>query len=309
MNQPYLDTARMMVEVAPLVFTDERLALKGGTAINLFLRDMPRLSVDLDLTFTDYRVPRSAALTAINDAIRNAQERLTARGFQAHVPAQGDGIEAKLLITRGTIRVKVEINKVIRGTVEPVEDISLTPRARDTLLRDLDLPVLSPNDVYGGKLVAALDRQHPRDLFDVLQLFRNEGITPGIRRSFVVYLASHNRPIHEVLFPAELDISRDYAQTFRGMTTEPVELTELLSARSQLFSELPKSLTPDERQFLISLANADPQWNLLGIEHASRLPAIKWKVQNLQRLANDNNAKLRSQADELARRFEGIQHV
>lgn len=308
-NQTYIDTARMMVEVAPLVFTDDRLALKGGTAINLFLRDMPRLSVDLDLTFTDYSAPRSAALSAINGAIRTAEDRLNKRGFQTHVPAPGDGIEAKLLITRGKIRVKVEINKVIRGTVSPVQRLSLTPRARDTLLRDLDLPVLSPNDVYGGKLVAALDRQHPRDLFDVLQLFADEGITPDIRRSFVVYLASHNRPIHEVLFPTETDISRDYAQTFRGMTTDPVELSELLSARSQLLSALPKSLTPDERQFLISLANADPQWNLLGIEHASRLPAIKWKVQNLQRLAKENNAKLRSQADELARRFESIQHV
>jgi hypothetical protein len=166
------------------------------------------------------------------------------------------------------------------------------------------LPVLSPNDIYGGKLVAALDRQHPRDLFDVLQLFANEGITPGIRRSFVVYLASHNRPIHEVLFPTELDIARDYEQTFRGMTADPVELSELLSARSRLFSEIPKSLTRDERRFLISLANADPQWNLLGVEQAQRLPAIKWKVQNLRRLAKENNAKLRAQADELTRRLE-----
>jgi len=296
----------MMAEVAPFIFTDERLALKGGTAINLFLRDMPRLSVDLDLAFTDYRVPRSAAISAINDAIRNARDRLIARGFQAHVPAQGDAIEAKLLITRGTIRVKIEVNKVIRGTVEPIQRLSLAPRARNTLLRDLDLPVLSPHDVYGGKLVAALDRQHPRDLFDVLQLFANEGITPDIRRSFVVYLASHNRPIHEVLFPTELDISRDYEQTFRGMMAEPVELSELLSARNRLFNDLPKSLTPDERQFLISLANADPQWKLLDIEHVARLPAIKWKVQNLQKLAKENNAKLRAQADELAGRFAGI---
>lgn len=139
----------------------------------------------------------------------------------------------------------------------------------------------------------------------MLHLFANEGITPDITRSFVVYLASHNRPIHEVLFPTELDISGNYEQTFRGMTTEPVELSELLSARSRLFREIPKSLSGDERQFLLSLANADPQWSLLRVEHAARLPAVKWKVQNLQRLANENNAKLRSQANELARRLAG----
>lgn len=306
LNQTYIETARTMVQVAPLIFTDDRLALKGGTAINLFLRDMPRLSVDLDLTFTDYAVPRSAALAAINNAIRTAQDRLNARGFQTRIPAQGDGIEAKLFVMRGMIQVKVEINYVIRGAVNPVQQMPLTQKAKDVLLADVDLPLLSPNDIYGGKLVAALDRQHPRDLFDVSQLFANEGITPDIRRSFVVYLASHNRPIHEVLFPTEIDISREYESTFRGMTTEPIELSELLSVRSRLLHELPRSLAADERQFLMSLANAEPQWQLLDVEHAKQLPAIKSKVQNLQRLARENGAKLRAQADELERRFETI---
>ena len=55
MNQIYLDTARLLTQVAPFVFTDGTFALKGGTAINLFVRDMPRLSVDLDLVFTDHQ--------------------------------------------------------------------------------------------------------------------------------------------------------------------------------------------------------------------------------------------------------------
>jgi predicted nucleotidyltransferase component of viral defense system len=305
-NQTYIETARMMVQVAPLVFTDERLALKGGTAINLFLRNMPRLSVDLDLTFTDHRVKRSDALAAINNAIREAEGRLQRRGFQTQIASTRDGIEAKLLIRRGKIEVKIETNYVIRGTTNPPRRASLTPMAKEVLLADLEVPILSAEDIYGGKLVAALDRQHPRDLFDVLQLFANEGITPGIRRSFVVYLASHNRPIHEVLFPTEIDISREYESTFRGMTTEPIELSELLSVRSRLLHELPRSLPTAERQFLMSLADAEPQWQLLDVEHAQELPAIKWKVQNLQKLAIENKAKLRAQADELAHRFESL---
>lgn len=233
MNQVYLDTARLLTQVAPLVFADGIFALKGGTAINLFIRDMPRLSVDLDLVFADHRPDRKEALASISAAIRKAVGRLKARGFQTHATTVADAGETKLSVRRGNIEVKVEANFVLRGTVHPVRMASLRPTAREALLADLELPVLSLEDVYGGKLVAALDRQHPRDLFDVLQLLAHEGITPGIRRSFVVYLASHNRPTHEVLFPTLKDIAPEYEGTFRGMTAEPVELAELLSARER----------------------------------------------------------------------------
>ena len=184
MNQTYLDTARLLTQVAPLVFVDDTFALKGGTAINLFVRDMPRLSVDLDLVFSDHAPPRDEALARINEAIRKAAERLKKRGFQTHAPVAEAG-ETKLLVRRGRSEVKIEVNFVMRGTVQPVRCASLTPAARDALMADLDIPVVSLEDMYGGKLVAALDRQHPRDLFDVMQLFVHEGITPGIRRAFV----------------------------------------------------------------------------------------------------------------------------
>ena len=206
MNQVYLDTARLLTQVAPFVFVDDTFALKGGTAINLFVRDMPRLSVDLDLVFADYNLSRARALGRINDAIRQSAERLNKRGFQTHALAAADAGETKLLVRRGDVEVKIEVNFVMRGTVEPVRMASLTPKARETLLADLEIPVVSLEDMYGSKLVAALDRQHPRDLFDVMQLFAHEGITTDIRRAFVVYLASHNRPVHEVLFPTLQDI-------------------------------------------------------------------------------------------------------
>lgn len=199
MNQIYLDTARLLTQVAPLVFVDDTFALKGGTAINLFVRDMPRLSVDLDLVFSDHTLSRDKALARIKAALRQAADRLQKRGFQTYASA-ADG-ETKLLVRRGRIEIKVEVNFVMRGTVRPVRRASLTPTARDVLMADLDTPVVSLEDMYGGKLVAALDRQHPRDLFDVMLLFAHEGITPGIRRAFVVYLACSNRPVHEVLFP------------------------------------------------------------------------------------------------------------
>lgn len=302
MNQTYLDTARMLMQVPPLVFANDTFALKGGTAINLFVRDMPRLSVDLDVVFPDYTLPREQALERIDDAMRQATARLERRGFQIHAPAKVGGV-TKLLVRRDRTEVKVEANFVLRGTVQPVRSASLTPAARDLLLADLDIPVASLEDVYGGKLVAALDRQHPRDLFDVMQLFEHEGITPGIRRAFVVYLASSNRPIHEVLFPALRDIQHDYTSNFLGMSAAPVPLDALLATRVRLVHELQQGLDGNERQFLLSLVRGAPQWALLGIAHLEHLPGMRWKLHNLVQLKKSNTKKFAEQANALETAF------
>lgn len=302
MNQTYLDTARLLTQVAPLVFVDDTFALKGGTAINLFVRDMPRLSVDLDLVFPDHTLPRDEALAHINEAVRQAAERLKKRGFQTHAPAAAAG-ETRLLVRRGAIQVKVEVNFVMRGTARPVRRASLTPAARNTLLADLEIPVVSLDDVYGGKLVAALDRQHPRDLFDVMQLFAHEGITPSIRRAFVVYLSSSNRPIHEVLFTRLRDIRHDYEHNFKGMTADPVPLDVLLAARERMMRELQQGLDDNERRFLLSLVGGTPEWSLLDIAHLEQLPGIRWKLHNLAQLQKTDARKLAEQADTLAARL------
>ena len=303
MNRTYLDTARLLTRVAPLVFVEDTFALKGGTAINLFVRDMPRLSVDLDLVFPDHRLPRDEALHRINEAIRQSVERLNKRGFQTHVPTSGDAGETKLLVRQGATEVKVEVNFVMRGTVQPVRMASLTPNARDTLEADIEIPVVSLEDVYGGKLMAAMDRQHPRDLVDVMQRFAHEGITAGIRRAFVVYLASHNRPVHEVLFPSLRDIRHEFEHTFVGMTAEPVEIDGLLAAREQMMRELQQGLTDEERRFLLSLVTAEPEWVLLDIPHVEKLPGVRWKLQNLERLRKANARKFAEQSEELAQRL------
>jgi predicted nucleotidyltransferase component of viral defense system len=303
MNQIYLDTARLLTQVAPLVIKDGTFALKGGTAINLFIRDMPRLSVDLDLVFPDYSLPRDQTLARIGDAIRHAAERLQARGFQTHTIASADAGETKLLVRRDGIEVKIEVNFVMRGTVYPVRTAALTPTARDVLLADLEIPVVSLEDVFGGKLVAAMDRQHPRDLFDVMQLFAHEGITANIRRAFVVYLASHNRPVHEVLFPTLRDIGQEYERNFIGMTTEPVELAALLTTRERMVQELQSGLDAQERRFLRSLVANKPEWSLLGIAHLDQLPGIRWKLHNLGQLELKNPKKFAEQAEALAKRL------
>ncbi|MGO9805031.1 MAG: nucleotidyl transferase AbiEii/AbiGii toxin family protein [Steroidobacteraceae bacterium] len=303
MNPAYLESARLLTRVAPLVLVDDTFALKGGTAINLFVRDLPRLSVDIDLVFVDYRVPRKDALNRINEAIRQSVTRLKKQGFQTRAQATADAGETKLLVRDGKIEVKVEVNFILRGTVRPVQRAALTARSREILEADLKIPVVSLEDLYGGKLVAAMDRQHPRDLFDVLQLLEHEGLTPGIRRAFVVYLACHNRPVHEVLFPAMHNIGETYQREFLGMMVDPVELEALLATRERMMRELPRALTAEERRFLLSLVRAEPDWSLLGIPHLKQLPGIRWKLQNLERLRASAPRKFAEQSEALAGRL------
>jgi hypothetical protein len=157
--------------------------------------------------------------------------------------------------------------------------------------------------VYGGKLVATMDRQHPRDLFGVMQLLAHEGITPEIRRAFVVYLASHNRPVHEVLFPPMRDIHEEFERNFDGMTVEPVKIDSLLAARDDKRS----SERADRRgaAVLESLVSVEPEWPLLGVTHLEKLPGPRWKLENLTRLCKANPRKFGEQSDALARALDG----
>jgi hypothetical protein len=82
--------------VAPLVLVDDIFALKGGTAINLFVRNMPRLSVDLDLVLPDHTLTREHALRRINESIRQSVARLQKQGFQTHAPVATESGETKL---------------------------------------------------------------------------------------------------------------------------------------------------------------------------------------------------------------------
>jgi predicted nucleotidyltransferase component of viral defense system len=302
-NPTYLESARLLTRVAPLVLVDDTFALKGGTAINLFVRNLPRLSVDIDLVFSDHRVPREEALRRINEAMRESGTRLKKQGFETRSQTTAGAGETKLLVRTGKIEVKVEVNFILRGAVHPIRKASLTARSREMLEADLEVPIVSLEDLYGGKLVAAMDRQHPRDLFDVLQLFEHEGITPGIRRAFVVYLACHNRPVHEVLFPVAQDIRNQYEREFVGMMVDTVELEALLATRERMMQEIPSALTAEERRFLLTLVRAEPAWALLDIPHLEQLPGIRWKLQNLERLRASAPRKFAEQSEALASRL------
>jgi len=153
------------------------------------------------------------------------------------------------------------------------------------------MQTLSFADLYGSKICAALDRQHPRDLFDVHLLLKNEGITEKIRKAFIVYLISHPRPIVELLNPNLQNIYDVYHQEFRGMIFEQISLNELIQTQKLLFQKIKDVLTKDEKEFLIAFKSLDPQWNLLGLEDVAKLPAVKWKLINLEKMSKTKHQK------------------
>ena len=153
------------------------------------------------------------------------------------------------------------------------------------------MQVLSIADLYGGKLCAALDRQHPRDMFDVKLLLENEGITPDIRKAFVVYLVGHDRPIHELLHPKQKDMEEIYDREFVGMTTTAVSYQELTQAREQYTAAIHDGLTTEERRFLVSVKERSPNWSLLGLEGIDKLPSIQWKLANLAKMKPEKHAE------------------
>ncbi|HNR82267.1 nucleotidyl transferase AbiEii/AbiGii toxin family protein [Ottowia sp.] len=282
MDKAYADTVRLLLSVAPDVFASDVFAMKGGTAINLFVQDMPRLSVDIDVVYLPWQTPRDEALQAINQELAAIATRVAPLGVQTRLVRSKDLGDTKLIVENDSSQVKVEVNVVFRGSVLPTERRPLSSRSSDLFGVEFELPMLARDELYASKLVAALDRQHPRDLFDVWQLYESGGISDGMVECFVVYLAGHNRPPHEVLFGNDKDVAAEYERAFVGMTEVDSSLVTLLQARRQLRSELPQRLTAAQRQFLTGLVRAEPDWSLLHCQHAAQLPALRWKLSNLE---------------------------
>jgi hypothetical protein len=288
-NDGYRAQVELLIRCLPAVAGVPDFALKGGTAINLFLRDMPRLSVDIDLTY----LPVSDRETAL-DQIR-VQLATIAEGLKRSVPGANvqlvEGDAPKLLVDKSGARIKVEPSVVIRGSLVPPISSELCSAAQDAYELFVEIQRLDAPDLFAGKLCAALDRQHPRDLFDVMHLQASGPIPDSIRQAFVAYLAGHRRPIAELLQPNRKPIEDLFANHFAGMTGEPVELAELETVRTQLFEWAASALTDNERRFLLSLKQGEPDWSLLPFDGLDKWPAIQWKLHNIRQMSTGSHKK------------------
>ncbi|MFH2220093.1 MAG: nucleotidyl transferase AbiEii/AbiGii toxin family protein [Pseudomonadota bacterium] len=282
----FFKQAELLLRILPLIYKEDVFALKGGTAINFFVRDLPRLSVDIDLAYLPVN-DRDFALNEIRRILILISEGIKRRISGTEVITRkihGTEVVRGLIVDHAGITVKIEPNLVLRGSVYPPEIKTLSKKAQDLFELSLQSRTLSTYDLYAGKICAALDRQHPRDLFDVHLLLKSEGLTSEIRKAFVVYLVSHPRPMVEVLSPQQKDISEIFEKEFKAMIAEDIASDLMETTRDELVAIIRKELTSDERRFIVSIKQGQPLWNLLGLEGIQDLPAVKWKLLNISRM-------------------------
>lgn len=294
----YRQQAELLIDTLPLVFQDDRIAMKGGTALNLFMHDMPRLSVDIDITYLPIE-DRKTAFSNIHNILSLIQKRLQSTlGCEVNSSQKLDGSEkeVKLVIERNKVQIKVEPNFTIRGAVFSPEKRDISQKCRKEFGKNATVPCLSRADLYGGKICAALDRQHPRDLFDIKIFFETGGFDQDVVAGFLFYLISHNRPFHEVLNPHLRSLQGSYDSEFLGMTEAGVALSDLEKVRTDLISTLLSVLSQNDRQFLLSIADVNPIWDLYPYPKIQDYPSVRWRLQNLKAM---NSKKRKIQSDEL----------
>ena len=287
----------LLVRVLPYVATETCFALKGGTAINLFVRDLPRLSVDIDLVYLPIE-DRETSLFGIRSALSRIAQKIRKAIPDSIVTDSANAGGTLVLVRQRNAQIKIEVTPVLRGTVHPTELKTVRPIVEERF-GFAEIQVVSFADLYAGKLVAALDRQHPRDLFDVQHLLANEGIDDALYQAFLAYILSHNRPVHELLQPRLKDIKQVFEREFVGMTVSDTSLEMLLATREQLVAEISSRLDETSRLFLRSFHTFKPDWNLIGSPAIRNLPAIRWKLMNLERLQTENPEKYQTLLHEL----------
>lgn len=281
MSKDYNKTVQLLLEILPYALKDRRVALKGGTAINLFHRDFPRLSVDIDLCYLPLE-SRDQTYKNLHEILANIKSELESKlklKVISNHPLDGKR-EAKLIASNESVEVKIEPNYTLRSSLFDPEIKSLSPLAQKEFGIEVDVLCLGLADTFGGKICAALDRQHPRDLFDVKNLLENEGITRDVMDSFIFYLVSHNRPIDELLNPNLKNIESEYNNEFLTMAKINTPLGDLLDTRIKLIEKLRESLSSKDKDFLISFVLNEPDWSKVRDEKIKDFPSVKWKLMN-----------------------------
>ncbi|MGB0879467.1 MAG: nucleotidyl transferase AbiEii/AbiGii toxin family protein [Polaribacter sp.] len=281
----YRDQVSLLLMVLPEVAKQKCFALHGGTAINLFIRDMPRLSVDIDLTYIPIE-GREKSLSNIIVALKAIQTSIH-KIFPNFQVALKEKI-LKLQISNSKALIKLEVNQVNRGLLDEVFELPLGKNTQKEFNAFCAIQVVSLAQLYGGKICAALDRQHPRDLFDVKYLLDREGLTENIKKGFLLLLLCSNRPMNEMLNPNLLDQQEVMVHHFAGMTFEIFTYKDFEKTRQTMIELIHQSLTDYDKQFLLAFNNLKPDWSVYDFK---KFPAIQWKLKNLTKLKEKNKEK------------------
>jgi hypothetical protein len=302
-KESYKQQVSLLLDIMPIVAKEPQFAIHGGTAINLFEMDMPRLSVDVDLTFIPFTEDREDDFLHIRQGLLNIKERIQAGLSGITFPdAKRADEELKLFCLRDNAVVKIEVNQINRGLIDDARILTLSKKTQEYFDTYCKVTVVSQGQLWGGKINAALDRQHPRDLFDMRNFYQNHRLTDEIKRGFLYFLLCSKRPIHEVLQPKNIDRRGVLFNQFIGMTDMSFSYEDYENARQENIDTINKSLTDSDKNFLLFFLKGKPEWT--ENYNFSQYPPIRWKLMNLEKLKALNLEKFNSQVELLEKAME-----
>ncbi len=291
-EKKYLDQVKILLNILPLIGKHKEFAIKGGTAINFFIFNVPRLSVDIDLCYLPIE-SRESTFKKINILIKEIAESVKKRfpEYTINLMKSGSANIYKLIISGNRVSVKIEPNELLRGNVKKSEIRRIRKEVAAIFNLFPEAHILSTSDIFGGKICAAFDRQHPRDLFDIYMMFENNIFNEEVKKVFLIYLIQSGRPISEMLNPNKLDISKPYNNEFKGMVNKDITIDQLYSAREKLVKTITSNINPNEKEFLLSVKKGEPDWDKLEIGNFLHLPGVQWKLQNIKKISKEKKLK------------------
>ena len=279
-------------------FLKGRIVLKGGTALNLFVFDVPRLSVDIDLNYIGGRDRETmrAERPRLDAAIQAVcgREGLTVR----RVPAEHAGGKWRLSFASALMpsgNLELDVNFLLRIPLWPV--CAQDSRALGSF-QATQVPVLDAHELAAGKLAALLARDTSRDVFDAVELLKRDDLDAAkLRLAFVVY-GGANRTDWRTVSADDVrldpeDLRRELLPTLR--TAASVGRADVAAWAKKLVDECRERLSVvlplvnDEREFLTllndrgqivpDLLTSDEMMKAKIREH----PALLWKARNVVR--------------------------
>jgi predicted nucleotidyltransferase component of viral defense system len=298
MKEAYKRQVALLLNVLPELAKEKCFALHGGTAINLFVRNMPRLSVDMDLTYLVIE-DRETSMVNIVKALNSVTERI--QNIIPNVRTNLQERDLKLQISLEGAQIKIEVNQINRGCISKPEKLMLCDRAQETFDAFCAMDVVPKAQLFGGKIIAALDRQHPRDLFDIKYLLEEGGIDNEIKEGFIFSLLSSNRPIYELLNPHSTDQHQAFKNQFYGMSDQDFTYQEFEEVREAMVKAIHNILNEEDKKFIISFKSLMPDWSIYDFH---KYPAIQWKLENLQRFKDHNEKGYKEAVNRLVKFLE-----
>lgn len=298
MNSEYAKKVEILLRMIPLVTEEGVFAVHGGSAINLFVRNLPRYSVDIDLTYIPLE-DRNSSLLHINGHLNSIAAKAGKAFRGMHIVEKPD--ICKLLCEYQGHQIKIEVNQTKRGVIggdvirKPVCD-----KAQEEFGLYCETDIVPMTLLYGGKIAAALSRQHPRDMFDVKYM---EYPFTETREGLLFCLLGSDRPIRESFSPSLIDQSDALVNQFEGMTDIPFSYEEFENTRNELIRDVNALMTPEDKAFLLSFESAEPDWDNFEFGYFRDYPSVKWKLQNLGKLKSTNPDKLAAEALKLKSLF------